>query len=1491
MSATDADFSQGAPEAFAGPQQPPKKFHHPVTVFFFLFWKISALLLYLLLFYFYKNFVVVFVVVVLSIAFDFWTTKNIAGRLMVGLRWWNEVHDDGSSVWRFESLDDKGRERLNRLEGIIFWSCLILAPVVWGFCLLTCILSVPPKIDWMVIVIIGIALNGSNLVGYIKCARDARKKVKSLAVQYAAQALLSQTTASSDMGPSHRLGPLLPLLVLLVLLCWCARGQLTPREVAERCAQRARPNEVVVGQTTGRLLVERGVTDGLRAALAEASQLTSLQYTLRSLNHTSRAEMLENVRRLVEDECAFMLSGVTCESDDEAALLAALQRYSVPLVGAMSTTDRLRTVNATTATFERTGITGRARNVTLPVVVNIRASGGDELNAILSSLSQDWDALSALSLVLHDTDLGRFALGYVNAALRRLTGNNTSAATATTIPIDQEGLARVDMRRVVAGLLRPARPRAIIMCTLPVPTAAFLESLAHDEAATGVAVYALSWNSEDDLDAHLSGAAKSLLASRNVTVRITESVPDPRQRAFRSIALIRRFQEARTPRSTYSTLEGYLIGWFVYEAAQQTIARSGLPLTRAGFLSTVFEDVRTFNVLGMTLGPYGDGGGRGMLSTQSSGDACNQGVHEVFMTNLLMPNCTQAPDEGSSLKFAGCTAPRWSTSGSLTLVGSLIEPEQEARGLSVRTGLLAALNMHNSEASNVVMLRSSTGGLAHSLRDLKEGNVSAVVSPWLDNETANTLFEDYALISPMPVFNSLCRPFIQGVINLFPTACDEMVAATKFFMNKSITHIEVLFDGSPYANDCKRCIEEFIQKNKTYNTTHYSFTSGVKRASEYVLSHVWEREAFLMLGGAVSIKELSVNVTAANSNLTGAAMLVLNSQVAIVHGRPSEYVKTRTVRLSVSPPISRFASTSALRTEYTTWVSSTDTDDTSFQNFFVGKFLSMAIDEAKTSDPDGQVTAKKLLAAVYRKSSFTIEGITIGPFRNTCSNKRDCCNQGLSTVYVTTPLTSAAEIARFHHIGDCGRDYLPAEKPSTNNDDVKLGVGLGVGLGGALLICTAVLALVVWRTRRTVEFFIIQRGEIELGKCLGQGRFGAMYMADWHGTTVAVRMIDKKATPKEDQRLIKEEVLLLHKHHHPNLLMLMGYCETRNELLVVTEYMDGGTLADYLRREKRYADVYSLVAMAFDVLKGIAYLHSCKPPIVHGSICTQNLLLDGRGMVKVSDFWYSSKRGAFSSSGSGRSLKRAAWQPPEVIAGTFLTPATDVYAFGIVLWELIAPPDMTLTSSSASGTASEGRSSVQSGATPGASGMLSVGLGGVVEMRNTQLGPPEIPPNASPEVADLLERCWLSQPERRPSIFQILRNWPTTFATLGAFEIPPELNPPSVGAAGPFSHHSQHSSNGSHNRSRAGDSSGDDMAASMVSFMPIKMDSVALQVPQEPDVGLCAVNQLAAAAAAPSSAPERSRAGSLAAKSRSPQGSEDSSDSNSNSNNRSEIDA
>lgn len=147
---------------------------HPVASFFHLIFKSVALALYIFGSFFGMQYVTVFVLSVLCLAFDFWTVKNVSGRLLVGLRWWVNIKDDGSNEWSFETAPPG--TKINAIDSRVFWWSLYGAPIVWFAFALVSFLSL--SLDWLLINAVAIALTGSNLVGYLKCSSDAQKKLK-----------------------------------------------------------------------------------------------------------------------------------------------------------------------------------------------------------------------------------------------------------------------------------------------------------------------------------------------------------------------------------------------------------------------------------------------------------------------------------------------------------------------------------------------------------------------------------------------------------------------------------------------------------------------------------------------------------------------------------------------------------------------------------------------------------------------------------------------------------------------------------------------------------------------------------------------------------------------------------------------------------------------------------------------------------------------------------------------------------------------------------------------------------------------------------------------------------------------------------------------------------------------------------------------------------------------------------------------------------------
>ena len=102
---------------------------HPVPAFFHLIFKVLAIVVYMFGSFMSNSFVNIFIICMLLLAFDFWTVKNVTGRLMVGLRW-NSVNDqDGSTTWKFEAQEEGLTS--TSLDVAVFWVGLLAPGVIW----------------------------------------------------------------------------------------------------------------------------------------------------------------------------------------------------------------------------------------------------------------------------------------------------------------------------------------------------------------------------------------------------------------------------------------------------------------------------------------------------------------------------------------------------------------------------------------------------------------------------------------------------------------------------------------------------------------------------------------------------------------------------------------------------------------------------------------------------------------------------------------------------------------------------------------------------------------------------------------------------------------------------------------------------------------------------------------------------------------------------------------------------------------------------------------------------------------------------------------------------------------------------------------------------------------------------------------------------------------------------------------------------------------
>ncbi|XXG98820.1 hypothetical protein Hte_005150 [Hypoxylon texense] len=140
---------------------------HPITLLTFLAFRVSSLLVYLFGVLLTDNMVMIFIVTILLLAADFYYLKNIAGRRLVGLRWWNEVDPStGDSRWVFESSDPAARA-VNATDSRFFWLAIYAQPVLWVALAVLALVSL--KFMWLPLVAIAITLTITNSLAFSRC--------------------------------------------------------------------------------------------------------------------------------------------------------------------------------------------------------------------------------------------------------------------------------------------------------------------------------------------------------------------------------------------------------------------------------------------------------------------------------------------------------------------------------------------------------------------------------------------------------------------------------------------------------------------------------------------------------------------------------------------------------------------------------------------------------------------------------------------------------------------------------------------------------------------------------------------------------------------------------------------------------------------------------------------------------------------------------------------------------------------------------------------------------------------------------------------------------------------------------------------------------------------------------------------------------------------------------------------------------------------------
>ena len=147
---------------------------HPIICLLHLGFKAAAVFCYLFLKLITQSSIHTFISVIILCSVDFWFVKNVAGRVLVGLRWWNGEEETGREGWVFESYS-LGYES-SEVDKFVFWWGMSISTAAWAVLLFVKVLGI--SLFWGMLTFIGFILQATNLYGYYLCKKDHQEKVR-----------------------------------------------------------------------------------------------------------------------------------------------------------------------------------------------------------------------------------------------------------------------------------------------------------------------------------------------------------------------------------------------------------------------------------------------------------------------------------------------------------------------------------------------------------------------------------------------------------------------------------------------------------------------------------------------------------------------------------------------------------------------------------------------------------------------------------------------------------------------------------------------------------------------------------------------------------------------------------------------------------------------------------------------------------------------------------------------------------------------------------------------------------------------------------------------------------------------------------------------------------------------------------------------------------------------------------------------------------------
>uniref|UniRef100_A0ABI7WG58 Focal adhesion kinase 1 n=2 Tax=Felinae TaxID=338152 RepID=A0ABI7WG58_FELCA len=256
----------------------------------------------------------------------------------------------------------------------------------------------------------------------------------------------------------------------------------------------------------------------------------------------------------------------------------------------------------------------------------------------------------------------------------------------------------------------------------------------------------------------------------------------------------------------------------------------------------------------------------------------------------------------------------------------------------------------------------------------------------------------------------------------------------------------------------------------------------------------------------------------------------------------------------------------------------------------------------------------------------------------------------------------------------------------------------------------------------------IQRERIELGRCIGEGQFGdvhqGVYMSPENPALAVAIKTCKNCTSDSVREKFLQEALTMRQFDHPHIVKLVGVI-TENPVWIIMELCTLGELRSFLQVRKYSLDLASLILYAYQLSTALAYLESKR--FVHRDIAARNVLVSSNDCVKLGDFGLSRYMEDSTYYKASKGKLPIKWMAPESINFRRFTSASDVWMFGVCMWEIL-----------------------MHGVKP-FQGVKNNDVIGRIE--NGERLP--MPPNCPPTLYSLMTKCWAYDPSRRPRFTEL----------------------------------------------------------------------------------------------------------------------------------------